>query len=158
MRKQIDNSVIRYWSGRKKNSTKRWKRVAFLAKYVEQYRRCKISSYSFKWIKQERWITYNTVAPLLHDHGADWLVLLQFCLLVPAQQIVVFFNPSGELLDKTFTYLFVKPFLTWKGNIQRERDARTLQMKGQWKSYINVWFPFMYSQKWNCYLQYKTEL
>ncbi len=26
----------------------------------------------------------------------------------------------------------------------------TLQMKGQWESNINVWFPFMYSQKWNC--------
>jgi hypothetical protein len=28
-----------------------------------------------------------------------------------------------------------------------------LQMKGRWKSYINVWFPFMYFQKWNCYFQ-----
>ncbi len=25
-----------------------------------------------------------------------------------------------------------------------------LQMKGQWESNIKVWFPFMYSQKWNC--------
>ncbi len=24
-------------------------------------------------------------------------------------------------------------------------------MKGRWESNINVWFPFMYSQKWNCY-------
>jgi hypothetical protein len=23
-------------------------------------------------------------------------------------------------------------------------------MKGRWESNINVWFPFMYSQKWNC--------
>ncbi len=28
-----------------------------------------------------------------------------------------------------------------------------LQMKSQWESNINVWFPFMYSQKWNCYFQ-----
>ncbi len=28
-----------------------------------------------------------------------------------------------------------------------------LQMKGQWESNINVWFPFMYSQKWICYFQ-----
>ncbi len=28
-----------------------------------------------------------------------------------------------------------------------------LQMKCWWKAYINVWFPFMYSQKWNCYFQ-----
>jgi hypothetical protein len=28
-----------------------------------------------------------------------------------------------------------------------------LQMNGQWKSNINVWFPFTYSQKWNCYFQ-----
>jgi hypothetical protein len=26
-------------------------------------------------------------------------------------------------------------------------------MKDRWKSHINVWFPFMYSQKWNCYFQ-----
>jgi hypothetical protein len=28
-------------------------------------------------------------------------------------------------------------------------SAYTLQMKGRWVSNINVWFPFMYSQKWN---------
>ena len=28
-----------------------------------------------------------------------------------------------------------------------------LQMTGRWKSNINVWFLFMYSQKWNCYFQ-----
>ncbi len=28
-----------------------------------------------------------------------------------------------------------------------------LQMKGRWESNLNVWFPFMYSQKWNCYFQ-----
>ncbi len=26
----------------------------------------------------------------------------------------------------------------------------TLQVKGRWESKINVWFRFMYSQKWNC--------
>ncbi len=26
-------------------------------------------------------------------------------------------------------------------------------MKARWKSNINVWFPFMYSQKWNWYFQ-----
>ncbi len=26
-------------------------------------------------------------------------------------------------------------------------------MKGWWKSNMNVWFPFMYSQKWYCYFQ-----
>jgi hypothetical protein len=26
----------------------------------------------------------------------------------------------------------------------------TLQMKGKWESNINVWFGFMYYQKWNC--------
>ncbi len=28
----------------------------------------------------------------------------------------------------------------------------TLQMKGRCESNINVWFPFMYSQKWICSL------
>ncbi len=26
----------------------------------------------------------------------------------------------------------------------------TLQMKGRWESNMNVWFPLLYSQKWNC--------
>ncbi len=30
---------------------------------------------------------------------------------------------------------------------------KTLQMKGRWIYNINVWFPFMYSQKWICYFQ-----
>ncbi len=30
------------------------------------------------------------------------------------------------------------------------RYFATLQMKGRWESNINVCFPFMYSQKWNC--------
>ncbi len=29
----------------------------------------------------------------------------------------------------------------------------TRQIKGRWESNINAWFPFMYSQKWNCYFQ-----
>ncbi len=28
-----------------------------------------------------------------------------------------------------------------------------LQMKDRWESNINIWFLFMYSQKWNCYFQ-----
>ncbi len=28
-------------------------------------------------------------------------------------------------------------------------------MKGRWESNINVWFLFMYSQKWNCYFQHR---
>ncbi len=31
-----------------------------------------------------------------------------------------------------------------------------LQMKDRWESNINVWFPFMYSQKWNCYFQNRS--
>ncbi len=29
-------------------------------------------------------------------------------------------------------------------------EVSTLQMKGRWEFNINVWFRFMYSQKWNC--------
>ncbi len=29
----------------------------------------------------------------------------------------------------------------------------SLQRMGRWESNINVWFPFIYSQKWNCYFQ-----
>jgi hypothetical protein len=35
----------------------------------------------------------------------------------------------------------------------RNQYTTTLQMKGRWESNLNVWFPFMYSQKWNCYFQ-----
>ncbi len=43
----------------------------------------------------------------------------------------------------------------WRGfrGCSRVRDGGSLQMKGLWKSNINVCFPFMYSQKWNCYFQ-----
>jgi hypothetical protein len=34
-------------------------------------------------------------------------------------------------------------------------DVCTAQMKGRWESNLNVWFPFMYSQKWKCYFQNK---
>jgi hypothetical protein len=33
------------------------------------------------------------------------------------------------------------------------RSHNELQRKGRRESKINVWFPFMYSQKWNCYFQ-----
>jgi hypothetical protein len=39
----------------------------------------------------------------------------------------------------------------WKGNYTVTRPA--LQMKGRWQSNINVWFPYMYYHKWNCYFQ-----
>ncbi len=31
-------------------------------------------------------------------------------------------------------------------------------MKGRWESNINVWFPLMYSQKWNCYFQNRIKM
>ncbi len=37
--------------------------------------------------------------------------------------------------------------------IYTKQNLFTAQMKGRWESNINVWFPFMYSQKWNCYFQ-----
>ncbi len=32
-----------------------------------------------------------------------------------------------------------------------EFEVAKLQMKGRWEYHTNVWFPFMYSQKWHCY-------
>ncbi len=49
-----------------------------------------------------------------------------------------------------------RPFRKVWGHIARSRCALenpALQMKGRWESNINVWFPFMYSQKWNCSFQ-----
>ncbi len=44
---------------------------------------------------------------------------------------------------------------TWKRQSHEmfTNQSYTLQMKGRWESNINVWLPFMYSQKWNCYFQ-----
>ncbi len=45
----------------------------------------------------------------------------------------------------------------WQGSdcpcsVPHGRDSKSsaLQKKGWWESNINVWFPFMYSNKWNC--------
>ncbi len=60
------------------------------------------------------------------------------------------YSPPGELLDQTFTFLFVKPpFLTWKGNIQEEKAA--LQMKILYRCLVPMNVP--YSQKCKYYLQ-----
>ncbi len=37
-------------------------------------------------------------------------------------------------------------------------EVPALQMKGQWESSINVWFPLMYSQKLNCYFQNRINM
>ncbi len=39
------------------------------------------------------------------------------------------------------------------GSYWRLTNDHALQMKGRWESNINVWFPFMYSQKWHCCFQ-----
>ncbi len=44
-------------------------------------------------------------------------------------------------------------FWHWNKYYRIRISASTLQMKGRWESNINVWFPFMYSQNWNCYFQ-----
>jgi hypothetical protein len=55
-------------------------------------------------------------------------------------------------------YLFYWP--NWNGSgsppVSGQRynqQEPALEMKGRWKSNINVWFPLKFSQKWNCYFQ-----
>jgi hypothetical protein len=40
----------------------------------------------------------------------------------------------------------------WSTNVKllSSQLEAALQMKGRWESNINVWFQFMFSQKWNC--------
>ncbi len=52
-------------------------------------------------------------------------------------EVIFATKPPGLGLNIHHIFLTVVPLIT-------------LQMKGQWESNINVWFPFMYSQKWNC--------
>ncbi len=52
-------------------------------------------------------------------------------------------------------------YVLWKvpylmGNSPILRVVGALQMKGYWEFNINVWFPFMYSPKWNCYFQNRS--
>ncbi len=52
----------------------------------------------------------------------------------------------------TLTRIFVKrSFTPRKHSITRNMLNPSLQIKGQWESNISVWFPFLYSQKWNCH-------
>ncbi len=44
---------------------------------------------------------------------------------------------------------------TEKRSQQGKLPWSALQMKGRRKFNINVWFLFMYSQKWNCYIQHR---
>ncbi len=55
-------------------------------------------------------------------------------------------NVQQRVSERSLGYVVcVLPiFKVWQG---------TLQMKDRWESNINVWFPFMYSLKWNCYVQ-----
>jgi hypothetical protein len=53
------------------------------------------------------------------------------------------------------SYLNVTPLFWLRCTTIMPRNSNittctALQMKGRWESSINVWFRFMYSQKWNC--------
>jgi hypothetical protein len=60
---------------------------------------------------------------------------------------------------KTELYKMIRPVwaalctLFNSASSARLLDTSALQMKGWGESNINVWFPFMYSQKWSCYFQ-----
>ncbi len=53
-------------------------------------------------------------------------------------------------LDTDYYYREVGCCLTHYHSVLCHSVTTTLQMKGWWESDINVWFRFMYSQKWNC--------
>jgi hypothetical protein len=47
-------------------------------------------------------------------------------------------------------------FCSWRSKWRTKWSANAkLQMKCHWESNTNVWFPFMYSQIWNCYFQHR---
>ncbi len=61
-------------------------------------------------------------------------------------------KPLGRSLQETF---FVNKHTKTKKNgwnLDGQPNFHALQMKCRRESNINVWFPFMYSQKWNCAL------
>jgi hypothetical protein len=59
----------------------------------------------------------------------------------------------GENMHKEYYRRTLKIRITNDTSSYLCQYLTTLQMKGRWESNINVWFPFMYSQKWNCYFQ-----
>ncbi len=75
----------------------------------------------------------------------------------PHFNTVLAFNSSRDGIIKP-----LRNILDTKNFEKLPSDLYTLQMKGRWESDINVWFPFMYSRKWNCalcsLLIFKTEL
>jgi hypothetical protein len=75
--------------------------------------------------------------------------LLDFILLYVPLYIVQRVEPLPHPINPAL-YSF-RQLLPKQSQIQKVLSSlTTLQMKGWWESNINVWFPFMYSQKWNC--------
>jgi hypothetical protein len=115
------------------------------------------------------------VRPLLYECLSG--ICRQFFLLTLMEFVIWLFTVPDHLLQKCryrvitalspslkvknnwiYTNMYRTDILCTKVNIRNLcwtewYELHTLQMKGRWKSYINVWFSFMYSQKWNCYFQ-----
>jgi hypothetical protein len=49
-----------------------------------------------------------------------------------------------------FPYSSLAIYSSFYTPLDAEKYTAPLQMKSRWETNINVWFPFMYSQNWNC--------
>ncbi len=82
-------------------------------------------------IQSASWLNPKRSPPLLTSIKKTWA----YCALFLTNSWMRSWNDVSGLADNN-----VIPLAEWY----------TLQMKGRWESNINVWFPFMSSQKWNC--------
>ncbi len=85
--------------------------------------------------------------------------LLAWVLLFHVESVWLAGFPENLKQDLQNFYSKMFKFHNWKtmnsssACIYISSVHNALQMKGRWESNIYVWFPFMYSQKWNCYFQ-----
>ncbi len=105
----------------------------------------------FLWVLLSTLLLYfRYLSGTLKEKSRGWLFLsssLRKFLYRNSEMFLTIYSTVNFILTILWFNLcpFIVSFQYWV------RPSPTLQMKGWWESNINVWFPFMYSHKWNCY-------
>ncbi len=94
-------------------------------------------------------IGFSVVRPLCRSPYELWQILYRGLCGRPRWGCI---NPKINQISGEQAYddlVMLEQFKIEKSNSAYRPSTDALQMKGQWESNINVWFPGMYSQKWN---------
>jgi hypothetical protein len=98
--------------------------------------------------------TFVEVEPSLEQKAPE--LGLEDLILAPQVAVMIWETTTKSLLVYSKYCLLKYILLGILTTLLRHNwplSVTALQMKGRWKSNINVWFPFIYSQKWNYYFQ-----